>query len=187
MDETDASGLYIQFCIYIVRRRYLGDGLGNFSADNVIGIPGDNYGLAPVAPGDIDGDGLDDVARIGAGGFPEAYRSDAPTVDVVIFRNESSGLTPVSSASRLRLADMNGDGRPEMVVLGAGVITIFRQVADAPPWSWQQVGDAQFIGRAGVALATPRDLNHDGAFSIHTTAFVGILCRRLLVSCSVVK
>ena len=141
---------------------YLGDGLGNFSADNVIGIPGDNYGLAPVAAGDIDGDGLDDVARIGAGGWPEAYRSEAPTVDVVVFRNESAGLTPVSGASRLRLADMDGDGRPELIVLGAGVINLFKQVADAPPWSWQQAGDAQFIGRAGVALATPRDLNHDG-------------------------
>ena len=145
---------------------YLGDGLGNFSADNVVGMPSDRYGLAPVAAGDIDGDGLDDVARISANGWPEAWHSSAPTVDVVAFHNASNGLAPVSGANRVRLADMNGDGRPELVVIGAGVVTIFKQTAVDDEWLWQQAGEVEFIGRSGVALATPRDLNHDGMLDL---------------------
>lgn len=83
---------------------------------------------ASVVAGDVDGDGLDDlvIAATGSGIFPRARAGDVyvllgPIVSIDLEETDAAltlrGRTPFRGAgSRIALADLNGDGHPDVAI-----------------------------------------------------------------------
>ena len=93
----------------------MGDGLGGFGADNIIGVGtnANNMVYGEVEVGDVNADGNDDIVVIGVGG--------APNYTVVYLGNGTGGFaTPIyysipASASCLSIKDINKDGYNDLV------------------------------------------------------------------------
>ncbi len=97
---------------------------GNLVFDSILSIAGSSIPLYRAAIGDIDGDGKPDIVVCGmkGGADPEI---DPPAGNVSIIKNTSSGgtmsfqiETTYPTGGRIYsiiLADLNGDGKPEMI------------------------------------------------------------------------
>lgn len=123
-------------------------------------------GSAPVGPAsiaDVNNDGLPDilVANSQGGSVSVLVNSTAPGASTVGFSNLSvpTGANPLA----LRVADLNGDGRPDLVVAsaasGAQVILNITASGSATP----AFGAPQTLGSGALASALAlADLNNDG-------------------------
>ncbi len=85
-----------------------------FAADTPVLLAGDN--ATDVAVADFDGDGLDDVAVSNYGGGNDAQKSYVYYSDGKDFTARARLELPTFGAVAISAGDLNGDGRPELVV-----------------------------------------------------------------------
>jgi hypothetical protein len=85
-----------------------------FSKDRAIVLKADN--ATDVAVADFDGDGMDDVAVTNFGGGNDAQKSYVYYSDGKDFTGRDKLELPTFGASAISAGDINGDGKPELVV-----------------------------------------------------------------------
>ena len=153
-------------------RLYLNDGRGNFALAPAGTLPADGESTTACAPADFDGDGRPDLfvgGRLVPGRWPEPPRS-------FLYHNEGGrlvdvtdmlapGLRRVGMVTAAAWADLDGDGRPDLVLaLEWGPVKVFRNT----PRGF--VDATERLGLAGVtgwwsALAVA-DVNGDGRLDL---------------------
>ncbi len=164
--EHDAGDAHLNDCLY------LNDGHGNFSRAPAGTIPADGESAAAVAAADFDGDGKVDLfvgGRVVPGKYPETPRSflyrnvGGKFVDVT--DKLAPGLRHVGMVTAAAFADIDGDGRPDLVLtLEWGAVTYFHNTGH---------GFEDFTAKAGLAGLTGWwsslalvDVNGDGRLDI---------------------
>jgi FG-GAP-like repeat len=88
------------------------------------------HGLDAIVSGDLDGDGLPDIV---------ANTADVTSNDIFILRNQTGGAGTFTVSqtfaadfvNRIAIADMNGDGRPDLVI-AAHTLMLALQAAGTP-------------------------------------------------------
>jgi hypothetical protein len=124
-------------------RLYLNDGKGKFTLF-AEGLPQDTFAVGSLTSADFNGDGILDVfvgGRVTPGQYPTS-----PGARVWIgdgkgkFVDQTSDLAPemlnLGMITDSSLADLNGDGQPELIVVGDAMpITVFAKAAQG----WQNV------------------------------------------------
>ena len=148
--------------------RWLGNGDGSFGAPSFTDIPSGNPSPADFAVADFNGDGTPDLAWVTTGGTPRELS--------VLPGDGAGGFGPRvatafsygSTTSFLRVADLNGDGFPDLVLGGSDHVTVATNRGN---------GDLRFdlVRRShgathGVAVG---DLDGDGVAELVVTAFSG--------------
>ncbi|HRI61210.1 MAG TPA: FG-GAP-like repeat-containing protein, partial [Saprospiraceae bacterium] len=123
-------------------RLYFNDGRGNFARD-AAALPGAHESNGAVAAFDYDGDGDPDLfagSRVIPGRYPEIPRS-------AVWRNDGGKFSDVTETmasafqkcgmvSDLQVADLDADGKPELIVVGEWMpVTILQ-------WDGQKFNDA---------------------------------------------
>ena len=140
-----------------------------------IGVP-DASGLAQA---DFDGDGAGDAAVLrsdgkilflwgkGAGGDVRPLPSGAPATRPKEIPDIESSETdiPVRAAACLSAADLDGDGRPELLIGAESAIFILKG-AEKRRWS-----AGQEIRGQGATQIVPSDLDEDGFVDLAVTGF----------------
>jgi hypothetical protein len=125
--------------------------------------------------GDIDGDGISDITSIGyyaSGKSVDVFRNQS-TAGSFIFSNGSGGYTTTILQSG-RLADINGDGKLDVVVMGSGSIGIHENLSSSGTISL--TSSAIPVSRIGSPSASiynsdSGDLNGDGKPDIVLTNY----------------
>jgi len=96
---------------------YLGNGDGTFTADGYTLSLGSTSGAGPAAVADFNGDGIPDVA-IAATYYSPAYiflgKGDGTFTAVSTSANPS-----INESSSIAVADLNGDGKPDLIITNA--------------------------------------------------------------------
>ena len=120
-----------------------------------------DQGLTDVAAGDFDADGKLDLAV-----------ADSNTYGVRVYRGAGDGtfLAPVTAAGSagipifgpLTTADMNGDGRLDLVARTSGVGTFFGNGTGGLTFSSTPVGGSRLHQHIGVQALAVGDMNNDG-------------------------
>ncbi len=131
--------------------------------------------VAALAVADVNGDGHPDVATLSVG-------SDA--VSVVIDRPQDGGApsfavigpfacTATSNPTAVAVADVNGDGRPDLIVGGSGVsisppgfagtLDVFHQQPDG---GFPATSDQQLTAGQSIAALAPLRLGVDGGLAL---------------------
>ena len=122
-------------------RTYLGDGAGGFAAQSSIAVP--NGGFQSLAKGDLDGDGLDDLATT----------ASSAVTGIQLLRQAATGMWKAPQALRtptienfqaLTVDDIDGDGRDDLLLAANGL-------APTPLWWWKQDVDGRLDGPASLA------------------------------------
>lgn len=159
---------------------YLGDSTGNFNAGSTITtspvtIAGTAYtitGIDSIAIGDINGDGKPDLAYIatgfnGPGGTPGVFIAlgngqggfAAPTFYSVL-SPLTSGIDDAWTISNLRLADLNRDGKADLLYNYAD--TAYYTGANPPP-SVTYFGNAVQLGNGDGTFQSPKTIPYRNA------------------------
>lgn len=137
---------------------WFGDGKGNFSAYDGKIIEGDVMPFF-VRAGDLDGDGADEmvfrVSGFGAGAkvFLAAYKWDGAG-----FADISKGLEVVQNPIVFDLADVDGDGKKELIVLSGDGIHIYKYTDKN--WierGYHQLSSAETAGAYDLEAGRNRD------------------------------
>ena len=99
---------------------YMGDGTGNFLVEND-GLPSGElyYG---ISLGDVDNDGADDIAFITLDGDVRVYGYQEGSGS---WQGLFSGLPEATSYQATQLADMDNDGNLDLVLFGAGTLSLY--------------------------------------------------------------
>lgn len=96
---------------------YLGNGDGTFAANGYKFSLGSTSGAGPAVIADFNGDGIPDVA-IAAGYYSPAYifvgKGDGTFTAV-----DSSANPSINEPSSIAVADLNGDGKPDLIITNA--------------------------------------------------------------------
>jgi uncharacterized delta-60 repeat protein len=112
------------------------------------------------ATGDIDGDGRIDLAIINASSNTVSIFRNTSTVGNISFASAISvptGLNPESVA----IGDLDGDGKPELVVAKGSATSIFRNLSSTGNISFAAVSDVPARNHATESIAIG-DLDGDG-------------------------
>ncbi|RYY08706.1 MAG: VCBS repeat-containing protein, partial [Chitinophagaceae bacterium] len=115
---------------FLEHRLYLNDGKGNFSID-VRAFPKNNADISTIAPHDFDNDGDIDVfvgssnvpGEYGATPQSYLYENDGTGIFKDIAKTKSPALSTVGMVTKACWADLNKDGRKELVVTGLWMAT----------------------------------------------------------------
>jgi hypothetical protein len=108
---------------------------------------------------DLDGDGFDELVRIAADGTITAWWNDRGFPDrpwhasVVVAKG--SAVDPTG----IHFADLDGDGRDEMITLEEGVVRAWPNSGDFPEWPWREPVE---LGEAPSGHTRFADLDADG-------------------------
>jgi hypothetical protein len=145
--NADIAVTHVQGAVSIL----LGRGDGTFQDPQSFTI-GPNAG--PIAVGDFDGDGRLDLAVFGLTSASEGALYVLLSNGDGTFRAAQT-LGPLFCVS-LAVGDSNGDGRPDLVVLGGGVVSLFLGNGDG------SFAPAQNNASDGAALMALGDFNGDG-------------------------
>jgi hypothetical protein len=148
----------------------LGNGNGTFQAVQNWAIPSEAYG---VAVADVNGDGKPDVIAANGGG----YHQPNNTVSVLLGNGDGSFTAAQTFAvgsepMGLAVADLNGDGRPDIVTANFNddTVSVLLNTA-APPGTGTFGAATNFTGgpyQYGVAVG---DVNGDGKPDLVTFSF----------------
>ncbi|MDY0000484.1 MAG: VCBS repeat-containing protein [Polyangia bacterium] len=129
-------------------------------------------GLRALASADLDGDGLAEILL--GDGWAQAYRKDGRALlTQASFKGGTLGTERIGELDgefmiqRISAADLDGDGRPEVLALGNASLTVLRRGA-AGAWAKRRlaggelqdfaVGDLDGDGKAELILVYPREL-----------------------------
>jgi hypothetical protein len=104
---------------------FLGDGRGGWREWTEARFPPLSLGYGGVDVADIDGNGLMDLAL----GCHERDMAALFQTEPGVFENRADGIPPAAmfSSRMVRLADLTGDGRPELIALGESPVYADRQ------------------------------------------------------------
>jgi hypothetical protein len=153
---------------------FMGDGAGNFTNSDGNLPPTGSYGnhWGPDFE-DIDGDGSDEVSFCTSAGSVEVW-----TWTGLFWQSFKQGLPSASDFDKTQLADMNMDGRVDLVTFGKGTVKVWQYDATgvwhetasvqtgSPGYAEAlRVCDVDFNGRPDIALvadegAWPSSRNH---------------------------
>lgn len=137
---------------------------GGFSAPQFLSTQSTLRPLA-VAIGDLDGDGRNDVAVTSGGNSP---------TNVTVFYQGSDGtlgrvarLETFDVPAAVRIADINGDGRADLIVTHSGwfAVGIYLHQSDGTLAAEQRV-QAPYVGGLSPQLMAVGDVNRDGLVDI---------------------
>jgi hypothetical protein len=135
--------------------------------------------LTGIATGDVNGDGKIDIAVAGGGGHNVAVSLGSgagsfapPTVYAV------GGGTPANT-NDVKIADVNGDGRPDLIAVdSSGIVAVLLNLGAgsfAPEADYTVVAGTSTAERVAVA-----DLNNDGKPDLAVSSFGGGMVSVLL-------
>ena len=134
----------------------LGDGDGTFQSPRLYDLNG--TALSSIAVADLNGDGKPDIASANYDG------STSSSVTVLLGNGDGTFQSPVSSlgpvdASCLRVADVNGDGRPDALVCSQNTVAVLMGNGDG---SFQPFTNTNFNTGFGPNTPAIADVNGDG-------------------------
>lgn len=143
---------------------WLGDGNGGFINGDA-NLPGGGLlGRRGIHLGEVNGDGFDDFSMVTSSGGVEVYLQ-APNSSQWI--NVSDGLPTSGPFEVTRLADMNADGRTDLVAFGGGRLVVWTNhgerdwraaatftVPNPGDYAGFVVGDATHNGRPDIAIVS---------------------------------
>lgn len=161
---------------------YFGDGMGNFTLQQT-GLPAPgNGGFRGVSLGDVDNDGAKDLAFIESAspnnGRLNVWKWNTGTQS---WQNLSGNLPTSSSYAATALYDMNMDGFADLVVFGAGQVTIW---AGNGGTSWNQLLNfTSHVSPGGYSDITIGDADHNGYADIviEASQTCGTFCDRNII------
>jgi hypothetical protein len=139
-----------------------GAGTFNTVPDATFGSAVDTSGPAALAVGDLDGDGNLDIVCANQGTDDLAiYRQFSPTIVGIQPKQRLGGSGSTTQVSAVEIADVDGDGRPDIVTAnsGAGTLTIFFQKPDG---TFATLPDVTLGGLGGPIALVVTDLDGDG-------------------------
>jgi hypothetical protein len=160
----------------------MGKGDGTFKAVVTYGSGGSGYGGSEVVVADVNGDGKPDLLVSSAEPIGNPVNSSGPGVVAVLLGNGDGTFQPAVpyssggyAASSVTLADVNGDGKPDLIVGNACVTACNDSTAEGTVGVLLGNGNGTFqpavsydsggVLTVSVAVA---DVNHDGKLDILT-------------------
>jgi hypothetical protein len=134
---------------------FLGDGAGNFTKGDG-NLPATSYGFDGPDLGDVDGDGCQDLSICTSSGAVQVWLHDGQSR----WKFFSQGLPTASGYSMTQLADMDSDGRLDLVTFGHGEGAIWQLDASQ---AWVKTTDFKTASPGyAEALRTGVDVDFNG-------------------------
>lgn len=137
---------------------YFGDGNGGFIiTDQGLPLP-QGWMLTGVSAADVNGDGADDIAFVNTEGGLDVYTW---TSQESLWLSLSGSLPATGSFQFTQLADMNSDGKTDLLAYGSRLLQVW--LGDGSG-NWELVTSFQTPGQMGNgrALRSGSDLDHNG-------------------------
>ena len=125
-------------------------------------LPGGDASSGAMTKGDINGDGLEDIAFVGRNGaIGYSFNKGDGS-----WSTQYIGGDPLSGLNDIELADIDGDGRLEVLVSGDydNSVTIYNESTQTGEWVPQKVTSSQ--DQVGMFRVTTADLDNDGKLEI---------------------
>lgn len=138
---------------------WLGDGDGFFTQSDG-NLPPPSQWDARHGPsfGDVDEDGLDDLAYCDTAGNAQVWLSRGPSS----WQDVSAGIPATGTCEHTALADMDGDGHVDLVTFGDAELHVFG--GDGTGSTWPQIGHHSTPDDPGRSrtLRVGGDIDHNG-------------------------
>ncbi len=121
-----------------------------------------------VAIGDIDGDGKPDIAVANTSSNTISVFKNNSSIGTISFNTKKDFIANGSMTSSIVFADIDGDGKPDMVIKSGYYISIFRNTSSAGSISFASRFDISADASSECIIAT--DLDGDGKPDIVSTS-----------------
>lgn len=135
---------------------YLQQSDGSLAPPELLTLRADVSGVTGLQIADVDGDGRNDLVIAEGDQGVEIFRQTPQG------RLSFDGVVPTGTSSILRLADMNADGRPDIVSFGANAVSVWLNL----PGGWavsDSITVTTYQAARGLAIG---DLNGDGRLDV---------------------